>query len=221
MKYIAIIVIILCLVSCVVIIFQPNEPSSENKTLINQRDEALLQAKRLQAQYDLTAVILHKKEAELLESRRRVERSEKALEKAKQNEKVYLIRIKEQTRLMSDVEADSVIKRRYQSDPDSISQKVVVDLAKGDQCDSVRSHQDSVLSALRHQVVSQDSVSTLQQVLLKDSRDQVLNLNQALAVDDHFIKIQTKENKSLRKQGNFLKGGLLAAIIYGLIKSFD
>lgn len=211
------IIISLALIACLIVIFWPQSPDQETNDLLNQRDSALLQATRKQAAYDLLNITLKHKEAELSVSRAVVKRSEENLIRAKANEKRVLRLVKEQTRLMSDLQADSVILKHYQQDTDSIAQKIVYDLSRLDYCDSVRVSSDSLIHNLQQNQYLLASKSDLQDSLLSVSRGQVSNLYSALEKDNVIISNQDKTIKKQRKKVKILGVSIPIAFLAGLL----
>lgn len=198
-------------------VFKPVVPSDSELNLIHQRDSLMIQFKSIQASYDLEELKNKRLTAELLKSKAVVKRSEDQLNKAKANEKVYLKRIKEQTLAMSEIQADSVIKS--QLGPDSTSQKVVMKLAELDACDSIRQHQDNLITSLHESAQISDSIQNTQSDLLKISRTQFDILQSSSQIDKHLLGIKDTKIKKGEREKKWLKSGLLAAIVYGIIQS--
>ena len=216
MKYYSII-ITLALISCLIVIFWPKEPSKDESKLIDQRDDALVMADRKQKSYDSLSVIKSKIEARLIVSEAAVQRSEQALTKSEANAKVYLKRIKEQSLKMTDIQADSAIMHRYQSDPDSIPQKVYADLAKLDTCDSLQQSYDTLTRSYRNALSKADSLFLDQQKMLQLSRDQISNLYSALDKDNKIIEVKDKHVRRLRRQNKVLKIAAPILFIVGVL----
>lgn len=217
MKLYSIIITIILLTLTICYFLKPDEPSSGEKKLIDQRDEALMDARRLQAAYDLKAMHVKKLEGELLESKAVVKRSEQALDKAKDNEKVYLKRIKEQSLKMTDVQADSAVKSFFRDNPDSIDQKVYFDLAKLEQCDSVRLYQSRMISDLENESYQADSLLKVRNELISISKDQISDLYSALDKDSQIISNKDKQVRKLRRQKRLAVIALPVAVVLTII----
>lgn len=198
-------------------IFKPVEPSDSELKLIHHKDSLQIEFNKLQAAYDLTALLNSKKEAELLISRAQVKRSEDQLTKSKANERIYLKRIKEQTLAMSEIQADSVIKYHYRKDPDSIAQKIVYDLGQLDACDSIRQSQDQVLQHFRTLISQSDTLLQTQQRLNDISRHQVLNLQSSSQIDKQLIQSKDKTIKKLKRRERVLKIIVPVAFVLGVV----
>lgn len=196
------------------IFLMPSEPKESELKIIHQRDSLHLEFKRLQAGYDLKAMHADKLKAELLESKAVVKRSEEKLTKSLANEKVYLKRIKEQTRLMSSIEADSIIRARYQ---DSIPQKVVYDLARLDLCNSLRSSQDSLIQKFREMTSVSDSLNNQLKDLVENRNSAISNLQSSSDKADQIIQSKDKEIKKLKRRNKALKVLVPVAVVLTVI----
>lgn len=197
-------------------VFKP-VPKSENEIRLEAKSKLLEDSvKTLQSLYDLEGLKNNRLTAELLKSRAVVKRSEDQLNKAKANEKVYLKRIKEQTLIMSEIQADSVINSRYQY-RDSIPQKVVYDLARLDTCDSIRKYQSQVIDDLKVNLSLSDTLFHNSKKMLNLSRDQISLLQSSSQIDKHLIQIKDKENKKLRRGKRMAIVAVPVALILGLV----
>lgn len=211
-----IILLILLILAGAWYVFKP-VPKSENEIALEAKSKALKDSvKTLQSLYYLEGLKNKRLTAELLKSKAVVKRSEDQLNKAKANEKVYLKRIKEQTLAMSEIQADSAINSRYQSDPDSIPQKVVMELGKLDQCDIVRAAQDSTIHSMREYFLKVDQHSLNQQKMLELSRDQIDLLSSSSQIDKQLLQIKDKENKKLRRGKRLAIVAVPVAFLIGL-----
>lgn len=210
---------ILILILLVTVVFAINTCDKQNvdfKTGNVQRqiDSIHTLYRGLQVNYDKKEKRVSVLEGELLESKAAVKRSDDALDKAKVNEKVYLRRIKEQTRLMSDARADSALRYRYRQNPDSIPQRVLYELARLDECDSVRSEQARTIASLNNYAVKADSALSVLDSMNKLSRDQISLLLLSQSKDIELISIK---NKELRRQKRLKVLGFIAAPILVLV----
>lgn len=203
MKNLTLTLAFIVIILLVWIFFKPVLNSEKEIKLEAQKDSLKTEFSKLQAAYDLTSLLNSKKEAELLESRAQVKRSEDQLTKSKANEKVYLKRIKEQTLAMSEIQADSVIKS--QLGPDSTSQKVVMKLAELESCDSIRLHQGDLITSLHEFVQISDSIQNIQSYLLNVSRNQVDILQSSSQIDKQLIQSKDKQLKKLKRRERVLK----------------
>lgn len=215
MKVYSITITILFLISLGVILWP--EPTTSEKELLNQRDNARIKAKRLEASQDLLQLQVDKLITRINDSKALVKRSEEKLSQAKVNEKVYLKRIKTLTLFLTDDQADSVIKDRFKDDPDSIEQKTIFEFARLDACDSLVKSQDSTLNAYRNQTIVTDSLLSTQQRMLSLSKYQINFLTSALSQDTKILEVK---DKRLRKQGkkiNVLGVCVPVALVVGLL----
>lgn len=211
-KGIIIFISICCAVWLAYVFLMPDEPETSELTVISQRDSLQIEFNKLQASYDLVSLLNSKKEAELIISLAAVKRSEEKLTQAKANEKRVLRLVKEQTRLMSDMQADSVLKSRYQYQ-DSILQRTVVDLLIGDVCKQIRHQQDSLLDTYRHEIQLQQEFSTNQKTMIEYSREQILILQSSSLKDQQLIDIKDKEIKKLKRREKILKIMVPVAVV--------
>lgn len=207
-----IILLILLILGGAWYVFKP-VPKSENEIRLEAKSKVLEDSvKTLQSLYDLEGLKNKRLTAELLKSRAVVKRSEDQLNKAKANERVYLKRIKEQTLAMSEIQADSVIRRHYKDHPDSIPQKIVYDIARIGQCDSVRAQQDHLISSLNTYVLKSDSARQVLDSMNILSRTQISVLQSSSQIDKKLLGIKDTKIKKTTRQNRFLKGGIVGAI---------
>lgn len=215
-----IILSILFLLAGAWILFTPNSRGLEKEQQLIQDKEKLQQEfSKIEEKYKIKEKELAYKEAELLKAKAVVKRSEEKLTQAKANEKVYLKRIKEQTLLMSDVEADSVIRYRFRDDPDSIGQKILFQLAELDQCDSVRSYQGLVIQSFQEMTSVADSLNNQMKQLVENRNNAISVLQLSSSKDRQLIDIKTKENKKLRRGKRMAMVAVPVALLAGLLIS--
>lgn len=207
----------IAIIACIAIIFWPSEPTQETQSLLNQRDSALLKANTFKVKYDSFEVKVKGLKAELLTSKAQVKRSEEKLTQAKVKERIHLKQIKELTLMMSDIQADSALKYRFRFDPDSIDQKVLFELARLDECDSIRQYQTSLIQSLHNTLSKSDSLLLLQHEMDLLSRNEISFLHQALSQDNKIFESKDKQIKRLRRQKRLAIIAIPVALILGLI----
>lgn len=199
------------------ILFTPNSRGLEKEQqLIQDKEKLMSEFSKIEEKYKIKEKELAYKEAELFKAKAVVKRSEEKLTQAKAKEKVYLKRIKEQTLLMSEVEAESAIKERFRNDPDSVPQKVVMSLAQLDQCDSVRSRQNLLIEHYAETLQKYDSLHQSFSQMDLYSREQISLLLLSSSKDRQLIDIKTKENKKLRRGKRMAIVAVPVALLVGL-----
>jgi len=190
-----IIIILLASTICLILweIYKPDHIPDSGKT--NALQDSL---KRLQSSKDLLSLQVKHLTHELSASRAAVKLSENKLSNTKDNERVALKAKKQAVLKMTDDEAKEDVKRRYQSDPDSIDQKVDYDLERLSWCDSIRAKSDSVLQNYRKQTVQIDSLNDKLASISQVSQDQISLLNSSLSSKDTEIKKLKRRNRLLK-----------------------
>ncbi len=187
------------IVSVYIILSNNDRYQAEVLGIEQEKAEIKMRFSSLQKKYERDSIKADSLEAVLLTQRAIIKRKEESLIKMQVRERIYLKAKKEEVLLLSEIQADSAIRYRYLQDPDSISQQVLIDLQKGDYCDSVRASQDILLTSLRQGQVLQDSVLQTYKDRNKISRHQIGLLLLSQDKDKELISIKNKEvNKQKR-----------------------
>lgn len=211
------IIITIALIACLTVIFWPSSPSTEKQTLINQRDDNLLQIVRKQKVIDSITTEVTRLKEEVVDSKADVKRSEDNLSKALHNEKVLLKQVKTLSLSMSEVQADSAIMERFKLDPDSLDQKTIYEFARLDECDSIRAQQDQAIFELRNYAMIADSSLLVLDNMNKLSRSQVSLLLSSLDIDKRVLENKDIENKKLKRRNRVLKVLVPVAVVLTVV----